>query len=81
MLLDKTISLLDTVILQIQMNVSATPVEMEEHVKTRTTSTVVNVRPVSTVSTVKQVRIIHNIVLCMVLVFYHLFFFTLRKLG
>ena len=57
----------------------ATPVEMEEHVKTRTTSTVVNVRPVSTVSTVKQVRIIQNIMLCMGLVLYDLNFFYFEK--
>ena len=73
MLLDKKMFLLDTVILQIQTNVPASPVEMVEHVKTRTTSTVVNVRPVSRVSTVKQVRIIHNIIVCMGLIFYHFF--------
>ena len=54
------------------MNVPATPVEMVEHVKTRTTGTDVNVRPVSTVSTVKHVRVIYNIMLCMGLVFYEL---------
>ena len=62
------------------MNVPATPVGMEEHVKTRTTSTVVNVRPVSTVSTVKQVRIIQNIMLCMGLVLYELKIFYFKKM-
>ena len=67
--------LLHIVILQMQMNVPATPVVMVELVKTRSMSTVVNVRPVSSVSTVKQVRIIHNIMMCLGLVFYHFFFF------
>ena len=62
------------------MNVPATPVEMAAHVKTRTTSTVVNVQQVSTVSTVKQVRIMYNVMLRMGLVLRSLNLFILEKI-
>ena len=80
-LIKQLLCLLDTVILQMQVNVPATRVEMAAHAKTRKPTTYVNVRPVSRVSTVKQVWIIHKIMLPMGLILrsYNWFFFW-RKL-